>query len=224
MKSSKSFHCFVAYPESTPYEVLVSGLEHFGHAYLISPLHDSDLDENGEVKKAHWHVMIFYQTNAVNYTAWCKKLKGMGVSVSHMEMVQSPRDMVLYFCHADEKSLADDHKARYAESDLVYGLGIHSLIDGAAACARDFCVEDCVEAFIDFLFSERQSVDCFGDVFYCACRYKENAEAVQLKEYLSQCDFRMQSLLAQYTDSAIKFKLRKLKMEGFEDVEGWVTD
>lgn len=49
----------IVYKESAPenWKEILSD-EHVG--VLISPYHDKDLNPDGEVKKAHWHVLILF--------------------------------------------------------------------------------------------------------------------------------------------------------------------
>lgn len=50
---------FVLYPESAPSD-WIDLLQQTGLACAISPLHDKDIDPNGEVKKAHYHIILCY--------------------------------------------------------------------------------------------------------------------------------------------------------------------
>ena len=50
---------FVLYPESAPSDWREQ-LQLTGLTCAISPLHDKDLDPTGEIKKAHYHIIICY--------------------------------------------------------------------------------------------------------------------------------------------------------------------
>ena len=54
---------FVVYPESAPndWEKII---ENERVPFVVSPLHDSDISDNetGEIKKAHWHVIINFSS------------------------------------------------------------------------------------------------------------------------------------------------------------------
>lgn len=52
---------FEVYPDSADPDWLSYLGESMIHAY-VSPLHDKDIDQNGEPKKAHYHVMLIYET------------------------------------------------------------------------------------------------------------------------------------------------------------------
>ena len=53
--------CFVMYPESAP-ENWREILADYSAPYAVSPLHDSDINPDGEPKKSHWHVTVAHQT------------------------------------------------------------------------------------------------------------------------------------------------------------------
>ena len=50
---------FVAYPESLPSD-WKDTLTRTGLPIAISPLHDKDINPNGEAKKAHYHVILCF--------------------------------------------------------------------------------------------------------------------------------------------------------------------
>ena len=49
----------VVYPESAPAD-WIETLQHTGLEFAISPLHDKDINADGEPKKAHYHVILVY--------------------------------------------------------------------------------------------------------------------------------------------------------------------
>lgn len=56
---------FVVYPESLPknYEEIITNT---GLPMAFSPLHDKDLDPNGEPKKPHYHVICYYENTTTS--------------------------------------------------------------------------------------------------------------------------------------------------------------
>lgn len=50
---------FVVYPESAP-ENWRDILSDYHIPWVESPLHDKDVNPDGEVKKAHWHIILFF--------------------------------------------------------------------------------------------------------------------------------------------------------------------
>ena len=59
MNVKKNKWAFVLYPESAP-ENWLEELQFTGLQIAISPLHDKDINPDGEIKKAHYHVILIY--------------------------------------------------------------------------------------------------------------------------------------------------------------------
>lgn len=53
---------FVVYPESAP-DNWREIIDEYHTPWIESPLHDKDVNPDGEIKKAHWHVMMMFPTN-----------------------------------------------------------------------------------------------------------------------------------------------------------------
>lgn len=53
---------FVAYPESVP-QNWRDILDEQHIQWIESPLHDRDLNADGETKKAHWHILVMFEGN-----------------------------------------------------------------------------------------------------------------------------------------------------------------
>ncbi len=118
-KSTRTrYYTFVVYPDSAPggWEEIIDA-QHI--AWVRSPLHDRDVNGDGSAKKAHWHVMLAYdslktleQANAVSAL----------VNATVCQCVESPRALVRYFAHLDNPD-----KAQYDQRDIVchggYDLG-----------------------------------------------------------------------------------------------------
>ena len=51
----------VVYPESAP-ENWKDLLDQQGISWVESPIHDKDVNADGEKKKAHWHVLLLFGT------------------------------------------------------------------------------------------------------------------------------------------------------------------
>lgn len=87
----------VVYPESAPdnWQEILS--EQFVPAF-VSPFHDMDADPDGEVKKAHYHVLITYDSTKTKEQAEAliQLIGGVGC-----EVVQSLRGYSRYLCHLD---------------------------------------------------------------------------------------------------------------------------
>lgn len=103
----------VVYPESAP-ENWREILQDLKTAVFISPLHDCDCNPDGEVKKAHYHVMLMYEGKKTLNTIreLCSTFGGVGC-----EKVESKRGYARYLCHLD-----NPEKAQYNPDDVTtYG-------------------------------------------------------------------------------------------------------
>lgn len=87
----------VVYPESAPddwFDTLVD----FKVPAFVSPLHDQDINPGGEIKKAHYHVMIMFEGVKTQEQAQelFNQIGGVGC-----ETIQSIRGYARYLCHLD---------------------------------------------------------------------------------------------------------------------------
>lgn len=104
---------FIVYPESAP-ENWIEILTEEQVPFVISPLHDRDVNADGELKKAHWHVMLMFKGN--------KSFKQIKVITDKLnspvpQKVNDAKAMVRYFLHLD-----NPEKWRYSKEDLrAYG-------------------------------------------------------------------------------------------------------
>ena len=88
---------FVVYPESAPKDWRTI-LDKQGMTWVESPLHNKDVNPDGEVKKEHWHVLLMFQT---------LKSYGQMQEIAHELKSPNPQKcmnihgMVRYFAHLD---------------------------------------------------------------------------------------------------------------------------
>ena len=112
----------VVYPESAP-ENWREILQELKTAVFISPLHDCDCNPDGEVKKAHYHVMLMYEgkKNINTIKGLCATFGGVGC-----EKVESKRGYARYLCHLD-----NPEKAQYSPDDVTtYGGENYTVVIG----------------------------------------------------------------------------------------------
>lgn len=99
---------------------------------FVSPLHDQDLNPNGEKKKAHYHVMIMFESVKTKEQAeeLIKTFSGVGC-----EVINSVRGYARYLCHLDNPEKhqysIDDVKA-FGGADYIHAIG--TAADKAKAC------------------------------------------------------------------------------------------
>lgn len=101
---------FIVYPSSAPdnWRTIIDDTH---VRWVESPLHDKDVNPDGEIKKAHWHILISYD-GPVTY----KKVSELTSKVNSPipKKVASGRGMVRYFIHLD-----NPEKYQYKISDIV---------------------------------------------------------------------------------------------------------
>lgn len=101
---------FVVYPESLP-ENWLDILKLKGLMTAISPLHDMDKNPTGEVKKAHYHIILSYgnPTTYNNVLVLTKELNGT-IPIP----LESVTGMYRYLTHKD-----NPEKHQYKEEDII---------------------------------------------------------------------------------------------------------
>lgn len=174
----------VVYPDSenTP-ENWVSILSDMCIPSFVSPLHDLDANPDGEVKKAHYHVMICFEgpKTVEQASAVFGAIGGVGC-----ETVQSLRGYARYLCHLD-----NPEKHQYSPEDVSclsgadYFAAINLPTDRYKALREMmcFCRENHIDAFCDLLdYASEQRMDWFR--ILCDCG------TIVMKEYLKSRTWR----------------------------------
>lgn len=101
---------FVVYPESAPenWREIINELH---VPWVESPLHDKDVDPNGEVKKLHWHILMMFPSNKAynQIREITTKLRA-----PNPQKVASAKGLVRYMIHMD-----NPEKYQYSKSDII---------------------------------------------------------------------------------------------------------
>ena len=109
VKRTRNF-ATVVYPESAPFNWLEILSDQKVSAF-VSPLHDKDINPNGEPKKEHYHVLIMFDSvKTIEQALDLFKLIG---GVQYCEQIQSIRGYARYLCHLD-----NPEKAQYNVDDI----------------------------------------------------------------------------------------------------------
>lgn len=113
---------FVLYPESAPADWREQ-LQKTGLLCAISPLHDRDVNPDGEVKKAHYHVILCY-SGPTSYDV-VKRLTD-SLSQPIPQPLEQVRGMYRYFTHKD-----NPEKAQYSDDDIstINGFDIRDFVE-----------------------------------------------------------------------------------------------
>lgn len=105
--------CAVVYPDSAP-EDWKEKLDSLNLKWACSPLHDKDIDDDGQLKKPHWHIVICYSGN--------KSFEQVESDLSELncpipQICRDVRSSVRYFIHKDHP-----HKFQYTPDSVeAYG-------------------------------------------------------------------------------------------------------
>lgn len=126
---------FLLYPESAPAD-WKARLDDLHIPYVLSPLHDKDLNATGEPKKAHYHIVLCYE-NKKSY----EQVKAITDDLSQPipKRVESLVGMIRYLTHID-----NPEKAQYQFSDIQSfgGIDVFKLYCSSTdkkAILRDIC-------------------------------------------------------------------------------------
>jgi hypothetical protein len=101
--------CAVVYPDSAPTD-WKELLDNLNIKWSCSPLHDKDTEDDGQLKKAHWHIVLCYSGN--------KSFEQVKDDLAEIKcpIPQICRDVtssVRYFIHKDHP-----HKFQYSVNDI----------------------------------------------------------------------------------------------------------
>lgn len=130
-KSKKRNWTFILYPESAPADwkdILIST----GLPFSVSPLHDKDINSDGEPKKSHYHVILCYP-GPTTFNSVKSLVERLNSPIP--QGIESVRGIYRYFTHKD-----NPEKYQYSESDIL--------------CFNSFSILD----FTEFTRSERNSL------------------------------------------------------------------
>lgn len=149
-KRTRNFATIV-YPESAPQDWF-SLLAETKIPAFVSPLHDRDINPNGEEKKPHYHVMIMFDGVKTEDQARevFDTIGGVG-----LEVVKTIRGYARYLCHLDNPG--DKHVYETGEvrqlggADYTAVIGLASDKYKAIAEMLDFCDEWDITEYCDLL-------------------------------------------------------------------------
>ena len=100
----------VVYPESAP-ENWRSILDDMHIEWIESPLHENDVNANGEKKKPHWHILLMFG-GVKSYEQVMELCQDL--NCPRPERCHNAKAMVRYMAHLD-----NPEKAQYSISDII---------------------------------------------------------------------------------------------------------
>ena len=103
----------VVYPDSSPSN-WVDLLNELHIEFIVSPLHDKDVNADGEFKKAHWHVLLLF-SSVKSYEQVLDICQVVNCPIP--KQVHNTSSLVRYMCHMDNPD-----KYQYSRNDIqVFG-------------------------------------------------------------------------------------------------------
>lgn len=136
---TRVFAC-VVYPDSAPSD-WIDKLRSECVPAFVSPLHDKDIDPDGNQKKPHYHVLVMF--DGVKSCDQWENFKNLFGGVGS-EIVQSVRGYARYLCHLD-----NPEKYRYNVDDVICIAGA----DYAFSISRDSDKYGVIRQMINFVRS-----------------------------------------------------------------------
>lgn len=151
----------VVYPESAPADWKMI-LQEVCVPALVSPVHNQDVNSDGEIKKEHYHVMILFDGVKTQEQAQeiFSAIGGVGA-----EPVKSVRAYARYLCHLDNPD-----KVRYRTDDVIslsgadYSTLISLASDKYTAIGEmlEFCMVNGIESYAQLLlYAKNNRTDWF---------------------------------------------------------------
>lgn len=140
---------FIVYPESAP-DNWIDILEDLHLEWVQSPLHEFDVNPTGELKKAHWHILVQF-TNVKSYDQ-VKEICD-SVSATVPQRCHNTRALVRYMCHLDNPD-----KFQYDIRDITSHGGAdvedllkpsHAMRQSILSEIRSFCKKEHITEFQD---------------------------------------------------------------------------
>ena len=130
----------IVYPDSAP-ENWRSILDEMMLEWIESPLHDKDVNPDGEPKKPHWHVLILFG-GLKSFDQVVDLLKPLNCPIP--QICQNARSAVRYMSHMDNPD-----KAQYPSSKIIAhgGVDLAELLRPSSSKRLDILRE--IVAFID---------------------------------------------------------------------------
>lgn len=125
--NKSKYFCCILYPDSVSYDtdnvIKALAVEHL--TFALSPIHDRDIDDDGSLKKAHYHLLLSYPsaTTLNNIRGWFKICGLPDCELHSVRVCASGVGYFRYLTHKDnpEKAQYDDNDIRvFNDSDEIF--------------------------------------------------------------------------------------------------------
>ena len=174
---------FLVYPESAPSDWRDSFCS-LGLPFACSPLHENDVNADGTLKKAHYHVLICF--DSVKTQKQAQEISDMASGVLAIPCL-STIGTIRYFCHMD-----NPEKYQYNRSDIFScGIDVDEILISRSTDKRkilfdilQFIEDNDITEFCDLVYAVASSdyADWFDMImFRCTLSIKEVIKSRKFK-------------------------------------------
>ena len=115
--NKSKYFCCLLYPDSSTYDVdkVIKSLAEEHLTFAVSPIHDRDVEDDGAIKKSHYHLLLAYSsaTTLNNIRGW---FKVCGLPESDLHSVRVCASGVGYYRYLTHKD--NPEKAQYNDNDI----------------------------------------------------------------------------------------------------------
>ena len=164
MKQAKNV-MVILYDEG--FKALIEPLRPYKWAYIC---HNRDIDENGEVKKAHWHLLLSFETKkSLSLIA-----KMLNVEENLIEVVNNYKSLERYLIHLDNPD-----KEQYKPSEVVSNYDYEVQVYSTTESILKYLIDECqnyenvaefnimvMKLGIDYMKVYKQYYSMIKDVIY----------------------------------------------------------
>lgn len=115
--NKSKYFCCLLYPDSTTYNMhsIIKALAQEHMTFALSPIHDRDVEDDGSLKKGHFHLLLAYSsaTTLNNIRGW---FKACGMPETDLHSVRVCASGVGYYRYLTHKD--NPEKAQYNDKDI----------------------------------------------------------------------------------------------------------
>lgn len=115
--NKSKYFCAMLYPDSSTYDFdkIIKALAEEHLTFALSPIHDRDVQDDGSLKKGHYHLLLAYSsaTTLNNIRGW---FKVCGMPESDLHSVRVCASGVGYYRYLTHKD--NPEKAQYDDNDI----------------------------------------------------------------------------------------------------------
>lgn len=115
--NKSKYFCCILYPDCSTYDVdkVIKSLAKEHLTFALSPIHDRDVEDDGSLKKGHYHLLLAYSsaTTLNNIRGW---LNACGMPKSELHSVRICASGVGYYRYLTHKD--NPEKAQYDDNDI----------------------------------------------------------------------------------------------------------